>query len=283
MADLVTPMTIRVAVTLRVFDRVFIGVNTLKSLTESIDANPRLLRKVLAHLCAMELLSIGNDGRYQLTGLGLLLVRDQDDIGLTNAFDLESVTGRLDMTITDLLYTVRTGDAAYRPAFGEELWQHLDSGDYTADSLRTFVDDAHVPELDVLVHGYDWGAVERVVDVGGNTGSVAAALLRQWPGLAVTLLDLRCFTELATSRLGHFSAERCTITTQSFFDRLPDGEAFLLSGILADWSDDYAGQILGNCAAAAGARGRVIVSDPYRRVAVGHGPVDDDRCPADLR
>jgi len=258
---MVTPMVVRVAVTLRVPDLIHKGYKSLEDLRRQLDVHPRLLGKLLAHLVSLDLLSSAGDGDYRLTPAGQLLVRDEETAFFTDALDLENVAGRLDMAVVELLHTVRTGEAAYAKALGDGVWEHLNSGRYSIESLRGFVDHATVPDLDLLVDDHAWAEVHRVVDVGGNTGAVVEALLKRYRHLSVALIDLTCFADLASTRLRPFG-ERCVVIDQSFFDPLPeDSDAYLLSGILADWSDDDACKILANCARAAGTHGRILVSE----------------------
>jgi len=49
-ADLVTPMTVRVAATLRLADHIAAGRNTVEALAVAVDADPDALGRVMAHL-----------------------------------------------------------------------------------------------------------------------------------------------------------------------------------------------------------------------------------------
>jgi len=261
LADLVTPMAVRVAVTLGIPDLIHQGYQSLEELRTQLAVHPRLLAKLLAHLVALDLLNSAHDGDYRLTSTGHLLVRDDETAFFTDALDLEHVVGQLDMAVIELLHTVRTGEAAYGKALGHSVWEHLDSGAYSNESLRGFVDHARVPDLDLIVNNQAWAEVQRVVDVGGNTGTLVEALLTRYHHLSATLIDLNCFADLARTRLRPFG-DRCLVIAQSFFDPLPENsDAYLLSGILADWSDDYACKILANCAGAVGTHGRIVVSE----------------------
>lgn len=260
LTDFVTPMALRVAVTLRVADFISLGHTTLESLIAVVDAHPRMLRKLLDHLCFVGVLRLADDS-YELTGVGSLLVRDRDAVGITAALDLAGVTGKVDMAIIELLHAVRTGETVCEGSFGEDVWQHLDSGAYTDASMEVFSTGSRVPELEFLVEGFDWSSAGRVVDVGGNTGAVVQALLDRYATLCATLIDLPCFTRPARQRLARFG-ERCEVRSQSFFDPLPDdGDVYLLSAVLSDWPAEKVTRILRNCAHATAGGGRVVVSE----------------------
>ena len=109
--------------------------------------------------------------------------------------------------------------------------------------------------------GYDWGALGHLVDVGGGNGTLLAAILTAHPGLRGTLVDLAGPAEAGRRTLADAGVgDRCEIVARSFFEPLPAGAgAYLLSGVLHDWDDEHALEILRRCAEAAGLAGRVLV------------------------
>ena len=121
--------------------------------------------------------------------------------------------------------------------------------------------EGHAPTgPDVLLRG-DWESVRTVVDVGGGTGGLLAAILRARPDLRGTLVDLpRAVSRSAEVFRSAGVAERATAIGQSFFDPLPAGaDLYLLSAVLNDWPDAEATAILGRCAEAVDPSGRVVV------------------------
>lgn len=88
-----------------------------------------------------------------------------------------------------------------------------------------------------------------------------AALLRRWPALRGTLVDLpRTVARAKTTFQTTGIADRASVVGQSFFDPLPAGaDLYLLRGVLNDWPDREAIAILARCAEAARPAGRVIV------------------------
>lgn len=103
--------------------------------------------------------------------------------------------------------------------------------------------------------------MRTVVDVGGGTGSLLAAILRARPTLRGVLVDL----PRTVARSGEIFqdadvAERVTTVGQSFFDPLPAGaDLYLLKSVPSDWPDREALAILRRCAEAARPAGRVLV------------------------
>src|SRR5712692_1229417 len=76
MADLATPMAIRVAATLRIADHITRGLVTAPALAEAANANTDELDRVLRHLANEGLLNRDKSGLYSLTARGEALRDD---------------------------------------------------------------------------------------------------------------------------------------------------------------------------------------------------------------
>ena len=116
------------------------------------------------------------------------------------------------------------------------------------------------PDPEVLVSG-DWDEVRTVVDVGGGTGALLAAILQEHPHLHGILVDFPRTVANAKETFEEAGvADRVTASGQSFFDPLPEGaDLYLLNRVLHDWSDAEALALLRNCASAVSPTGRVVV------------------------
>jgi O-methyltransferase domain len=276
MADLVTPMALRVAATLRVADHIAGGRRTAPALAEAAGADAGTLDRLLRHLVAVGVLRHGPDG-YELTARAEAL-RDGHPAGLRALLDLERAVGRAELALAQLLHTVRTGRPAFPAQFGRPFWDDL-----AADPARAASFDEQMA-VDVtawapnIVAAYDWGSLGHLVDVGGGNGALLAALLLQHPRLRGTVLDLPGAALAARGTLAAAGlADRADAVAGSFFDPLPPGAGgYLLCAILHDWDDQAALAILRRCAEAAGAGGRVLVVEKLATEA-------DPRTEMDLR
>jgi O-methyltransferase len=260
MADLVTPMAVRVAATLRIADHITRGLRTASELAEAADADVDALDRLLRHLAAQEVLSRDESGRYGLTARGEAL-RDDHPSGMRAMLDIESAIGRADLSFVQLLRSVRTGEPAFPLQFGRPFWDDL-----SADPARTASFEAQM-SLDVagdasaIVSAYDWGSLGHVVDVGGGNGALLTTMLSEHPALRGTVFDQPDTAEAARTALRAAGlADRSDVVAGSFFDPLPPGAGgYLLSAIVHDWDDDAARAILRRCSDAAGKNGAVFI------------------------
>lgn len=266
LSDLVTPMVLRVAATLRLADHAADVPVSASALAARTGTEPRPLGKVLDHLVSLELFSSSPEG-YQLTAMGRPLLSSADFLGVRPFLDVEHVVGRAELSMMDLLFTVRTGAAAYEARHGHGLWQDLVVQGDAIDGIEAFQHDTALFDAPLVVDAYDWSSVRDVVDVGGNTGAMTAALLLAHPHLRSTVLDLPCFAPGAQQTLQHHGVQdRARFLSGDFFAGLPGGaDVYLLSAILADWDDARAVQILQSCRTAAGSTGKALLAEVHLR------------------
>jgi hypothetical protein len=259
-ADLVTPMALRVAATLRLADHLAAGASAAGTLADAVGADADALDRLLHHLAVVGVVERAADGGYSLTARGHVL-RDDHESGLRRVLDAEGSIGRGDLAFVQLLHSVRSGAAAFPVQFGEEFWSDL-----ARDPARTADYDAQMGRdvrawAPAVLAALDWSAYRHVMDVGGGNGTLLAVLLREHPALCGTVFDQPATAAGAHGTLAAAGlADRGSVVGGSFFDPLPRGaDVYLLCAVLHDWDDARAGAILQRCADAAGPGGRVVV------------------------
>jgi hypothetical protein len=257
LTDLCTPWCVHVVVTLRVAERLAGGITQIDDLASAAGAHSDSLARVLRHLAGKGLFAEPAPGRFALTDDGRSLL----DPGIHLGFDLDGIGGRMAGAWSTLLTAVETGAPAYDDLFGRPFWDDLAAHPRIAADFDALMGPAGhgPPNPDIPITG-GWDAVRTVVDVGGGTGSLLAAILLAHPGIVGTLVDLP--STVARSAEVFEAAGvvgRVTTAGQSFFDPLPAGaDLYLLKSILADWPDREAIAVLTRCAEAARPAGRVI-------------------------
>jgi O-methyltransferase domain len=275
MADLATPMAVRVAATLRIADHITHGWRTAPELAEAAGADVDALGRVLRHLVTAGVLRRDESERYVLTARGQAL-RDDHPAGMRAMLDLEGAIGRADLSFVQLLHTVRTGEPAFPAQFGRSFWDDLAADPARSASFDTQMAADVAAWAPDIVAAYDWGSLGHLVDVGGGNGALLAVLLREHPDLRGTVLDLPGAVEAARKALTAAGlADRGDARAGSFFDPLPPGAGgYLLCAVLHDWDDAAARAILRRCAEAAGADGRVFVVEKFATDADGRTEMD---------
>lgn len=256
LGDLVSPMTVRVAATLRLPDLVAGGATTSALLAERTGIDASRLRRLLQHLVAIGVFA--QEGQhYSVTELSQAMREGEGGNSGPLMLDVRSAMGRAQLAAIRLLDCLRTGVPAYRILHGRDFWDDL-----AADPALGAGFDAFMESRDerAFARAYDWSGAGHVVDVGGGTGGRLIALLRDWPSMRGTLVDLPGPAGRARARLSQDDVrDRVTVVARSFFEPLPAGaDVYLLSGILHDWPDAEATTILRRCAEAVAPGGRVL-------------------------
>jgi hypothetical protein len=103
-----------------------------------------------------------------------------------------------------------------------------------------------------ILAAYDWGRFGTIVDVGGGSGTLLAALLQASPATRGVLFDQAHVVSGAEPVLRSAGVlDRCDLVAGSFFAAVPEGgDAYVLKAIIHDWEDEAAIAILRKCRAA---------------------------------
>jgi hypothetical protein len=155
----------------------------------------------------------------------------------------------------DLDAATRSGAPTFEKRFGEEFWPWL--GAHPEE--RAIFDRAMAGERwrnAERLAALEWRDGETVVDVGGGNGALLVDLLRRRPGLRGIVFDLP-----ETDRDESLFGDRIEFVAGSFFERVPEGDAYVLSAIIHDWDDERATAILRTIRAAAPSGARLLATE----------------------
>jgi SAM-dependent methyltransferase len=261
MSDLVTPLALRVAATLELADLVAAGVTSVDELAERTGTNADALGRLLRFLTVKGLFD-GTETGLALSEAGQVLRRDHPS-RLREWLDLDGFGGRLDRTLVELRSAIESGGPVHEAVHGRAVWDDLAAHPEVAASFDSLMGAQISSAVPHILRRFDWSAVRSVVDVGGGTGTLLAALAEAQPELRGVLVDLPGPAAEAERRFERSGlSERCRVHAGSFFDPLPaDADAYVLATVLHDWPDADAVRILANCRTAAGASGRIVIID----------------------
>ena len=262
---------IHVAVRLRLPDLMAEGETSSAALADATASHPRTLRRLLRAMAALGLCRQIDHDRFELTSAGELLRAGAE--GSVRGVALhygERIWGAM----SQLGESVKTG----RPwrISGASGFEHMASDPAQMEMFHQSMADRTGPAARDMLQAYDFGRFRTLMDVGGSYGALLAAILQARPGLSGQVFDLPALKDASTAYLERMGvSDRARFTGGSFFDQIPQGaDAYLLKSIIHDWDDPDAVRILRNCAAAAGAEGRVLVMDRIAPELADGDPVD---------
>jgi len=220
------------------------GARPVEELAKELDADPDTLRRLLRALASEGVFAEQEPGVFRNTAASGLL---NDGWG---AF--AHLFGGMWFRAAGALEP--SGKPSFPGVFGTDFWSWLaeHAGERAMfDRAMEQGNEARVERLADL----DWRGDETVVDVGGGNGSLLAGLLDRHRGLRGIVFDLP-----ETTRDEASFGNRCTFVAGNFFERVPEGDVYVLATILHDWDDESAARILGTIrgCAPSGARVRIL-------------------------
>jgi len=245
LTDLMTPWCVHTVATLRIAEHVEAGTDTIGPLAEAAGCDERALHNVLGHLVTKGVFGEPSPGRFALTDAGRALLG-------APFLDLDGIGGRFAGAWETIPEYVRTGRPAYAGKFGRPFWDDLAAHEDLAREFDDLIGPGGHPTPDPDF-ALSMDEIATVVDVGGGIGTLLTEVVRAFPHVRATLVDLAGTVARAQ---GPFET-----VGQSFFDPLPAGaDLYLLRGVLNDWPDEETDALLRNVSAAMGERSRLIVS-----------------------
>jgi hypothetical protein len=235
-------------------------------LANRLDANADALLRLLRALATLDLCEERADGAFALSAAGEWLRRANE--GSLDAWARLSAT-RLWGNWSGLGESVRTGRSTRSRVLGAEDFGHLERNAAGAEVFNAAMLAYTRPVARAAATQLDWSSIETIVDVGGGTGELAAAMLRAHPSMRGIVYDLAHARHAAEPHLAQAGiAHRCTFVVGSFFEYVPGADACLLKSVTHNWDDERAVAILRRCREAIPPDGRVVLLErvlPARR------------------
>lgn len=253
-----TTQLLYVAARLGVADLLAEGPRTGAELAAAVGADPDLLTRALRGLVLEEVLAEEEGGRFALTELGHCLRADapgsmRGPVLARGEVYYQAAAGTL--------AAVRHGGTAFEHVHGDRFFDHLRRHPEQEAAFQASMTGRSEQEAGDVVAAYDFGGIGRLVDVGGGHGILLGAILRSAPELRAVLVDQPAVVADARRRLAADGvADRCQLVGGDFFAEVPAGaDAYLLSRVLHDWTDDAAHRVLATCRSAMGPDSRLLV------------------------
>ncbi|WP_433683235.1 methyltransferase [Nocardia sp. CA-119907] len=160
-----------------------------------------------------------------------------------------------------LVHAVETGRSGHELAHGTTGFEYLGMNPEFANGFHEAMKATTQLAVGAILAAYDFTRFDRIVDVGGGSGYLLAAILRAAPRAKGIVYDLDSATATTADIFDRAGvAERGAIENGSFFDAAPPGaDAYVLKHIIHDWPDEAALKILRTVRTAITAHGRLLL------------------------
>jgi O-methyltransferase domain/Dimerisation domain len=247
------------AAKLELADRLAAGPRSAVELAGSTGTHAPSLHRLMRALAGLGILTERDALRFALTPLGEALKTGAP--GSARA-TLVSLAGQWCWrSWEEILYSLQTGKTGFEKAFGMPVFEYLAQHPDEASLFSEAMVGIHGAEPSAVAAAYDFSGLGTVVDVGGATGNLLAAILTSHPGPRGLLFDLPHVVRDAPRLLqARGVADRVAIEPGSFFETAPaGGDAYVLSHIIHDWTEDQCLTILGHCRKAMKPGSRLLI------------------------
>jgi hypothetical protein len=247
------------AAKLGIADHLAGGPRTTADLAAATGTHAPSLYRVLRTLAGLGVVTEPEEQRFALTPLGEAL-----QTGAPGAARAAILTLGGDWTWRGwerFLYSVETGRSGLEAASGMSVFEYLGKHPEEAALFAETMIGFHGAEAPAVAAAYDFSAFGTIVDVGGSTGNLLATILERHPQPRGVLFDLpHVIRDAPQAVAARKLTERITLEAGDFFQAVPaGGDAYVLSHIIHDWTEDRCVTILDNCRKAMGPRGKLLI------------------------
>jgi SAM-dependent methyltransferase len=250
MRGTMTAKALAVASDLDIADALADGPRSSTNLAAEKGADADTLHRVLRALASDGVFSEGEPGVFSNTEASELLRRDRGDGWPEFAHLFGGVFAEAIAALDP-----RTRGETFSERFETDFWSWLAAHPDERGVFDAAMAGGKERSAERLA-GLEWRDDETVVDVGGGNGALLRALLQRRPRLHGIAFDLP-----ETVRDERALGDRISFVAGDFFERVPTGDAYVLSTILHDWDNERAAAILGTIRVAAPASARLFILD----------------------
>jgi SAM-dependent methyltransferase len=239
-------------------DRLVVKPLNADQLASALRCDADAMQRLMRAAEMLRIVKIMADGGYALTALGDTL-RANAPGSLRNLAITLTAPGHW-LPWARLADAVLEGKRQTGAALGKDIFEYY--ADNPAEGLAFT---GAMADLSALVSGevarlVDTSDAELVVDVGGASGIIVAALLRKNSALRGVVFDTPQVAGQAREKIADLRlAERCDVIAGDFFKTVPAADIYILKHVIHDWNDEQAARILTNCTRALREGGTVVL------------------------
>lgn len=242
-----TTKALGIVADLRIAERLVDGPRPVEDLAREAGFEADVLHRLLRALASDGVFAEEEPGVFRNTD-GSELLRRTGWAEFAHLFG-----GVFYQAVADLDRAARTGTATFPDTFGSDFWSWLGARAEERAVFDRAMAGGKERSAERLAD-LEWRDGETVVDVGGGNGTLLVELLRHRSELRGIVFDLP-----ETDRDEDALGDNIEFVAGSFFERVPAGDAYVLSAILHDWNDERATAILRTVRASAPHDARVLI------------------------
>ena len=257
MSGHIVASAVNIAARLGLSDRLAAGPRAADDLARETGTNPEALYRLLRALASVGMFEEQADHRFALTPVGAALCE-----GPMRWMALW-IAGEFNFRVyANAMHSVKTGESAVPVTTGglgpfETFAKDPDLSQIFNNAMTGF-SSVVVP---AVLEAYDFSGIKTLVDVAGGHGALLSEILKKYPAMNGTVMDLDHVVAGATPYIQKQGlADRATAVAGDFFAAVPSGgDAYIMKHIIHDWYDDKASLILANIRKVLPKDGRVIL------------------------
>ncbi len=251
--------TVYAAAKLGLADQLAFGPKSAGELARTLDLHAPSLHRLMRTLASLGILTEQAEQRFALTSLGEALKTGAP--GSARASVIISGRPASQCGWDNLVYSVQTGKPGFEKAHGVAFFEYLAQHPEDASLFSEMMVGLHSQEPPAVADAYDFSVFGTIVDVGGATGNMLAAVLARHAGPRGILFDRPHVVKDAPALLDAKGVrDRVTIEPGDFFTSIPgNADAYVLSHIIHDWSEDQCLTILGHVRKAMTRASRLLI------------------------
>ncbi|MFC2142246.1 methyltransferase [Acidobacteriota bacterium] len=235
---------IYVAAELGIADMLAEGPKHIDDLAQSSKSHAPYLFRVMRALASVGIFSEIEDKRFENTPLAEHL-----KTGAMRSIALMFNSDWSDEAWKYFLESVKTGETAFEKAHGMSVSNWLEKNPRAAEVFNEANAIKAASSHRAIVDVYDFSGINTLIDVGGGLGVLMAEILIANPLMEGIVADIPSVIQNTQKVIQARGIEdRCQAIKCDFFKNIPSGgDAYLMSNILHDWTDEQSHLILTTC------------------------------------
>jgi hypothetical protein len=255
----VVSRTVYAAAKLGLADQLGTGPKSAAELAGPMQVHAPSLHRLMRTLASLDILTEQPEQRFALTDLGEALKTGAP--GAARSSLMLSGSPWSQSGWDNVIYSIQTGNTGFEKAQGVSFFDYLAQHPDDASLFSEMMVGLHSQEPLAVAAAYDFSIFKIIVDVGGATGNMLAAVLAHHAGPLGILFDQPHVVKDAPVFLDAKGLrDRVTIEPGDFFKSVPKAaDAYILSHIIHDWDEDQCLTILGHVRKAMSPTGRLLI------------------------